>query len=87
MATVFTEKNLRGNQGGHQGLVGFQIDEKELKSLIKSIESLGMTDSQTKVKIRQAMRISAKPLVDELRGEIKDVIGKKLLEIVEVMDS
>ena len=39
MATTFTEKNLRGSQGGHQGLVGFQIDEKELKSLINSIES------------------------------------------------
>ena len=79
MATVFTEKNLRGNQGGHQGLVGFQIDEKELKSLINTIESLGMTDSQTKVKIRQAMRISAKPLVDELRAEIKNVIGKNII--------
>ena len=76
MATVFTEKNLRGNQGGHQGLVGFQIDEKELKSLINSIESLGMTDSQTKVKLRQGMRKAAKPLVDELRGEIEKVEGK-----------
>ncbi len=76
MATTFTEKNLRGNQGGHQGLVGFQIDEKELKRLINSIESLGMTDSQTKLKLRQAMRISAKPLVDELRGEIKIVLVK-----------
>lgn len=79
MATTFTEKNLRGNQGGHQGLVGFQIDEKELKRLINSIESLGMTDSQTKLKLRQAMRISAKPLVDELRGEIKNVIGKNII--------
>lgn len=79
MATVFTEKNLRGNLGGHQGLAGFQINETELKSLIKSIEGLGMSDSQTKVKIRQAMRISAKPLVEELRGEIKDVIGKNII--------
>jgi hypothetical protein len=76
MATVFTEKNLRGNQGGHQGLVGFQIDEKELKGLIKSIEKLGMSDSQTKVKLRQGMRKAAKPLVEELRGEIEKVEGK-----------
>ena len=76
MATVFTEKNLRGNQGWHQGLVGFQIDEKELKGLIKSIEKLGMSDSQTKVKLRQGMRKAAKPLVEELRGEIEKVEGK-----------
>ena len=76
MATVFTEKNLRGNQGGHQGLVGFQIDKNELKGLIKSIEKLGMSDSQTKVKLRQGMRKAAKPLVNELRGEIKDYINK-----------
>ncbi len=74
MATVFTEKNLRGNQGGHQGLVGFQIDEKELKGLIKSIEKLGMSDSQTKVKLRQGMRKAAKPLLNELRAEVKDYI-------------
>jgi hypothetical protein len=76
MAKVFTEKNLRGNKGGHQGLVGYQIDEKELRGLIKSIEKLGMSDSQTKVKLRQGMRKAAKPLVDELRAEIAKVEGK-----------
>ena len=79
MATVFTEKNLRGNQGGHQGLVGFKIDENELKSLIKSIERLKMSDSQTKVKLRQGMRKAATPLVNELRGEIKNIIGKNIV--------
>lgn len=76
MATVFTEKNLRGDQGGHQGLVGYNIDEKELKSLIRFMEKLKLSDSQTKVKLRQGMRKAAKPLVNELRGEIDKVVGK-----------
>ena len=79
MATVFTEKNLRGNQGGHQGLVGYSIDENELKSLIRFMEKLKLSDSQTKVKLRQGMRKAAKPLVNELRGEIDKVDLKKVL--------
>tara|TARA_R110002072_G_C7927094_1_gene531411 strand:+ start:1562 stop:2095 length:534 start_codon:yes stop_codon:yes gene_type:complete len=80
MANLFTEKNIRGNQGGHQGLIGFQIDEIELKGLIKSIEKLGMSDSQTKVKLRQGMRKAAKPLVNTLRDEIKKVEGKDTVD-------
>tara|TARA_R100001015_G_C4592956_1_gene148335 strand:- start:149 stop:679 length:531 start_codon:yes stop_codon:yes gene_type:complete len=76
MATVFTEKNLRGNQGGHQGLVGYSINETELKSLIRFMEKLNLSDSQTKVKLRQGMRKAATPLVKELRSEIKKIEGK-----------
>lgn len=76
MAKLFTEKNLRGNEGGHQGLVGFQIDEQELKALIKSIEKLNMSDSQTKVKLRQGMRKAANPLKNELKSEIEKIEGK-----------
>ena len=39
MATGFTEKNLRGSRWASRWLV-VQIDEKELKSLIKDLESL-----------------------------------------------
>ena len=77
MATVFTEKNLRGNQGGHQGLVGYSIDENELKSLIRFMEKLKLSDSQTKVKLRQGMRKAAKPILQELKN-IVPVESKQL---------
>ena len=63
---VFTEKVIESG-GGHSGQVGMSINEKELNSIIRSIEKLGMSDSQTKVKLRQGMRGAAKPLVTELR--------------------
>lgn len=72
---VFTEKVIESG-GGHSGQVGMSINEKELNSIIRSIEKLGMSDSQTKVKLRQGMRGAAKPLVTELRSQIKKYISK-----------
>lgn len=72
---ITTGKNLQAG-GGHQGLIGVSIDEKELKSLINFMEKLNLSDSQTKVKLRQGMRKAAKPLVDTLRAEIDKVEGK-----------
>ena len=72
---ITTGKNLQAG-GGHQGLVSVGIDEKELKSLINFMEKLNLSDSQTKVKLRQGMRKAAKPLVDTLRAEIDKVEGK-----------
>ena len=65
---VGTSKILRGNQGGHAGFVTATIDEKELNSLIKDLESLNMSDSKNKTLLRQGMRKAAKPILQELKS-------------------
>lgn len=69
---IGTSKILRGNQGGHAGFVTATIDEKELNSLIKDLESLGLSDSRTKTTLRQGMRKASKPILQEL----KDLVPK-----------
>ena len=69
---IGTSKILRGNQGGHAGFVTASIDEKELNSLIKDLESLGLSDSRTKTTLRQGMRKASKPILQEL----KDLVPK-----------
>ena len=70
---IGTSKILRGNQGGHAGFVTATIDEKELNSLIKDLESLNMSDSKNKTILRQGMRKAAKPI----KQELKDLVPKK----------
>ena len=69
---IGTSKILRGNQGGHAGFVTATIDEKELNSLVKDLESLGLSDSRTKTTLRQGMRKASKPILQEL----KDLVPK-----------
>jgi hypothetical protein len=77
MAKTFTQKDLHAaGTGGHQGLVGFQIDEKELKSLIKDLESLNMSDTQNKNLLRQGMRKAADPLKTELKSLVPKKSGR-----------
>ena len=65
---VGTTKILRGNKRGHAGFVTATIDEKELNSLIKDLESLNMSDSKNKTLLRQGMRKAAKPILQELKS-------------------
>ena len=69
---IGTSKILRGNQGGHAGFVTAQIDQKELNSLVKDLESLQLSDSRTKTTLRQGMRKASKPILQEL----KDLVPK-----------
>ena len=62
---ITTGKNLQAG-GGHQGLINFSIDEKELKNLIKNLESLNMSDTRNKSLLKQGMRKAAKPLLKML---------------------
>ena len=82
---VGTSKILRGNQGGHAGFVTATIDEKELKSLIKDLESLNMSDSKNKTLLRQGMRKAAKPILQELKS-IVPVESKQLKKSLAVIN-
>ncbi len=81
---IGTSKVLRGNQGGHAGFVTATIDEKELKSLIKDLEKLNMSDSKNKTLIRQGMRKAAKPILQELKS-IVPVESKQLKKSLAVI--
>ena len=65
-------------------IVSAQIDEKELNSLIKDLESLNMSDSKNKTLLRQGMRKAAKPILQELKSivPIKSKQLKKSLAII-----
>ena len=82
---IGTSKILRGNQGGHAGFVTATIDEKELKSLIKDLESLNMSDSKNKTLLRQGMRKAAKPILQELKS-IVPVQSKQLKKSLAVIN-
>ena len=56
--------------------VGLTIDKKELAEIARNLESLNMSDSKNKTLLRQGMRGAAKPLVTELRSQIKKYISK-----------
>lgn len=80
-----TTKILRGNQGGHAGFVTATIDERELKSLIKDLEKLNMSDSKNKTLLRQGMRKAAKPLLQELKN-IVPVQSKQLKKSLAIIN-
>ena len=82
---VGTSKILRGNQGGHAGFVTATIDEKELKSLIKDLEKLNMSDSKNKTLLRQGMRKAAKPILQELKS-IVPVESKQLKKSLAIIN-
>ena len=80
---VSTQKVLASG-GGHSGQVGMTINKKELNSIIKSLESLNMSDSKNKTLLRQAMRKAAKPILSELKGLVPKDSGqlRKSLSII-----
>jgi len=82
---IGTSKILRGNQGGHAGFVTATIDEKELKSLIKDLEKLNMSDSKNKTLLRQGMRKASKPILQELKS-IVPVESKQLKKSLAVIN-
>ena len=82
---IGTSKILRGNQGGHAGFVTATIDERELKSLIKDLEKLNMSDSKNKTLLRQGMRKAAKPILQELKS-IVPVESKQLKKSLAVIN-
>tara|TARA_Y100000114_G_C11752824_1_gene325322 strand:- start:948 stop:1463 length:516 start_codon:yes stop_codon:yes gene_type:complete len=71
---IGTQKILRGNQGGHAGFVTATIDEKELNSLVKTIDSLGFTERKEKTLLRQALRKAAKPILTQLKTNVQTMI-------------
>ena len=82
---IGTSKILRGNQGGHAGFVTATIDEKELNSLIKDLESLNMSDSKNKTLLRQGMRKASKPILQELKS-IVPVESKQLKKSLAIIN-
>ena len=66
-------------------IVSAQIDEKELNSLIKDLESLNMSDSKNKTLLRQGMRKAAKPLLQELKS-IVPVDSKQLKKSLAIIN-
>ena len=82
---IGTSKILRGNQGGHAGFVTATIDEKELKSLIKDLEKLNMSESKNKTLLRQGMRKASKPILQELKS-IVPVESKQLKNSLAVIN-
>jgi len=66
-------------------IVSAQIDEKELKSLIKDLESLNMSDSKNKSLLKQGMRKAAKPLLQELKS-IVPVDSKQLKKSLAIIN-
>ena len=57
-------------------IVSAQIDERQLKSLIKDLESLNMSDSKNKTLLRQGMRKAAKPILQELKTLVPKKSGQ-----------
>jgi len=80
---ITTGKNLQAG-GGHQGLISVSIDEKELKNLIKDLESLNMSDNRNKSLLKQGMRKAAKPLLQELKSLVPKSSGvlRKSLAVI-----
>ena len=57
-------------------MVGVSIDEKELRGLVKDLESLNMSDTRNKTLLRQGMRKAAKPLLQELKSLVPKDTGR-----------
>jgi hypothetical protein len=57
-------------------MVGVSIDEKELRGLVKDLESLNMSDTRNKTLLRQGMRKASKPLLQELKSLVPKDTGR-----------
>ena len=61
------------------------IDPAELKSLIRDLEKLNMSDSKNKTLLRQGMRKAAKPILQELKS-IVPVESKQLRKSLAIIN-
>ena len=61
------------------------IDPAELKSLIRDLEKLNMSDSKNKTLLRQGMRKAAKPILQELKN-IVPVESKQLKKSLAIIN-
>lgn len=61
------------------------IDPAELKSLIRDLEKLNMSDSKNKTLLRQGMRKAAKPILQELKN-IVPVESKQLRKSLAIIN-
>ena len=61
------------------------IDPAELKSLIRDLEKLNMSDSKNKTLLRQGMRKAAKPILQELKN-IVPVKSKQLRKSLAIIN-
>ena len=66
-------------------MVGVQIDQQQLNSLIKDLEKLNMSDSKNKTLLRQGMRKAAKPILQELKN-IVPVESKQLRKSLAIIN-
>lgn len=66
-------------------MVGVQINQQQLNSLIKDLEKLNMSDSKNKTLLRQGMRKAAKPLLQELKS-IVPVKSKQLRKSLAIIN-
>ena len=66
-------------------MVGVQIDQQQLNSLIKDLEKLNMSDSKNKTLLRQGMRKAAKPILQELKN-IVPVKSKQLRKSLAIIN-
>ena len=61
------------------------INQAELKSLIRDLEKLNMSDSKNKTLLRQGMRKAAKPILQELKN-IVPVKSKQLRKSLAIIN-
>jgi hypothetical protein len=70
MVRVGTGKQLMGG-GGHRGLIGVEISDKDLKQITKDLDNLfPSSDTQLRNALRGAMRKAAKPAQTYLKALI-----------------
>ena len=66
-------------------MVGVEINQQQLNSLIKDLEKLNMSDGKNKTLLRQGMRKAAKPLLQELKS-IVPVKSKQLRKSLAIIN-
>ena len=66
-------------------MVGVQIDQQQLNSLIKDLEKLNMSDSKNKTLLRKGMRKAAKTILQELKN-IVPVESKQLRKSLAIIN-
>ena len=81
---IQTGKQLMGT-GGHRPLVGFAIDENDLKEIIRDLEDILPPKRGTKTIVRQAMRKAMKPMLAKLK-ELVPVKTKQLRKSLAIIN-
>ncbi len=81
---IQTGKQLMGT-GGHRPLVGFAIDENDLKEIIRDLEDILPPKRGTKTIVRQAMRKAMKPMLAKLK-ELVPIKTKQLRKSLAIIN-